>query len=127
MWYFNAELGPYTGDRVSLNDAEIPDRPSDKHTWENDEWILEHWYDWQGLKNALRGTPFFAMATSTVNANAFALLLSSFDSASPNEAKIQDLAFAVGAVRAGLPADYSEEQLASLRSLLQEYGFPVFL
>jgi len=127
QWYFNSEIGAYTGDLISFEDIELPDRPSPRHGWKNGGWVLEPWYDWQGLKNAMRGSPFFGMAIGTSNTNAFSLMLSTFDSGSTNEGKMQDFVFAVAGVRAGMPVDYSEEQLMVLRSLLEEYGFPVFL
>ena len=75
----------------------------------------------------MRGTVFFGMAIGTANANAFSLMLATFDSASPNEGRLQDFVFAVGAVRAGMPVDYTAPQLSELRGLLEQYGFPVFL
>ena len=127
MWFFSATRGAYTGDRSHYTDIDIPDRPSPRHTWQNGAWALELWYDWQGLKNELRGTAFFATALSTSNSNAFALLMSTFDSASPNESKIQDFAFAIQVVRAGLTVDLTEQQLTEFRELLTQHGFPAFL
>lgn len=127
MWYFNPNLGAYTGDRYLPDDIEISDPPSSRHVYKDGAWVLEPWYNWQGLKDALRGTVFFALAFGTANPNAFTLLNSTFDSSSSNEGKLQDLTFAIAQVRAGMPVDYTEPQLIELRSLLQEYGFPIFL
>jgi hypothetical protein len=138
MWYFNPTIGAYMGDRISLDDPEISDCPSSRHTWNGTSWELTPWYDWQGLYDALRSTVFFALAFGTANANAFTLLNSTLSSTpdksakvsgslSPDELKLQDLAFAITVVRAGMPVDYSDQQLADLRLLLQQYGFPVFL
>ena len=139
MWYFNLKLGvAYMGDRASFDDPEIGDPPSPRHVYKDGAWALEPWYDWQGLKDALRGSVFFRLAFGTTNPNAFALLNSTFNSISSNEGKtfnsissnegkLQDLTFAISQVRVGMPVDYTQEQLADLRLLLQEYGFPVFL
>jgi len=120
----------YSGDPVfrdGIPDPQIPDRPSPRHKWRDGEWILDFWYDWKNLKDSLRGTPIFGIALQTTNQNAFTLLMATFDSSSPNEAKLADFVWAISAVRAGLDPDYTEEQLQNFRDLLQEYGFPVFL
>ena len=138
QWYFNSGHGAYIGDRIAWDDSEISDPPSPRHVYKDGAWALEPWYDWQGLKDALRGSVFFAMAFGTTNSNAFALLNSTLNSISSNEGKLlnsissnegkmQDLTFAIANVRLGMPVDYTEQQLADLRSLLQEYGFPIFL
>ena len=126
-WYLNNINGAYTGDRISFDDPEISDPPSPRHVYKNAVWALEPWYDWQGLKNAMRGTVFFGMAIGTANANAFSLMLATLDSGSPDEGRLQDFVFAVAAVRAGMPVDYTAPQLSELRGLLEQYGFPVFL
>ena len=125
-WYFNSINGAYTGDRIA-DDAEISDPPSPRHVYKNAVWVLEPWYDWQGLKNALRGSVFFALAFGTTNANAFTLLNSTFNSLSSNEGRLLDLTFAIAQVRLGMPIDYTEAQLTELRGLLAQYGFPIFL
>ena len=127
QWYFNSQLGAYTGDRISDDDPEISNRPSPRHVYKNAIWVLEPWYDWQGLKNALRGSVFFALAFGTTNANAFTLLNSTFNSLSSNEGRLLDLTFAIAQVRLGMPVDYTEAQLTELRGLLAQYGFPIFL
>ena len=137
-WYFNPTNGAYTGDRISFDDPEISDPPSSRHVYKDGAWVVQLWYDWQGLKTALRGSVFFALAFGTTNANAFSLLNSTFDSLSKpneglvdsnsaNEGKMQDLTFAIAQVRLGMPTDYTSGQLTELRALLEEYGFPVFL
>ena len=137
-WYFNLINGAYTGDRISFDDPEISAPPSPRHVYKDGSWALKLWYDWQGLKNALRGSVFFALAFGTTNSNAFALLNSTFDSLSKpneglvdsnsaNEGKMQDLTFAIAQVRLGMPVDYTEPQLTELRGLLAQYGFPIFL
>ena len=127
QWYFNSQLNSaYMGDRIA-DDAEISDRPSPRHVYKNAIWVLEPWYDWQGLKNALRGSVFFALAFGTTNANAFTLLNSTFNSLSSNEGRLLDLTFAIAQVRLGMPVDYTEAQLTELRGLLAQYGFPIFL
>ena len=126
QWYFNSQLGAYTGDRIA-DDVEISDRPSPRHVYKDGSWVLEPWYDWQGLKNALRGSVFFALAFGTTNANAFTLLNSTFNSLSSNEGRLLDLTFAIAQVRLGMPVDYTEAQLTELRGLLAQYGFPIFL
>ena len=125
-WYFNSDLGAYTGDRIT-DDIEISAPLSPRHVYKDGAWALQLWYDWQGLKNALRGSVFFALAFGTTNSNAFALLNSTFDSNSANEGKLQDLTFAIAQVRLGIPVDYTEPQLTELRALLEQYGFPIFL
>ena len=126
-WYFNPTNGAYTGDRISFDDPEISDPPSPRHVYKDGAWALEPWYDWQGLKTALRGSVFFALAFGTTNSNAFSLLNSTFDSLSANDGKLQDLTFAIAQVRLGMSPDYTSAQLTELRALLEEYGFPVFL
>ena len=126
QWYFNNIDGAYIGNRIA-DDVEISDRPSPRHVYKNAIWVLELWYDWQGLKNALRGSVFFALAFGTTNANAFTLLNSTFNSLSSNEGRLQDLTFAIAQVRLGMPVDYTEAQLTELRGLLAQYGFPIFL
>ena len=127
MWRSNAQLGAYTGVIYDPGDIEISDPPSPKHVYKDGAWVVQLWYDWQGLKTALRGSVFFALAFGTTNANAFSLLNSTFDSNSANEGKLQDLTFAIAQVRLGMPTDYTSAQLTELRALLEEYGFPVFL
>ena len=128
MWYFNSQLNnAYKGDRISFDDPEISNCPSPRHVYKDGAWALEPWYDWQGLKNALRGSVFFAMAFGTTNANAFTLLNSTFNSLSSNEGRLLDLTFAIAQVRLGMPVDYTEPQLTELRGLLAQYGFPIFL
>ena len=126
QWYFNNIDGAYIGNRIA-DDPEISDRPSPRHVYKNAIWVLESWYDWQGLKNALRGSVFFALAFGTTNANAFTLLNSTFNSLSSNEGRLLDLTFAIAQVRLGMPVDYTEAQLTELRGLLAQYGFPIFL
>ena len=127
MWYFNLQLNSaYMGDRIA-DDPEISDRPSPRHVYKDGSWALEPWYDWQGLKNALRGSVFFALAFGTTNTNAFTLLNSTFNSLSSNEGRLLDLTFAIAQVRLGMPVDYTEAQLTELRGLLAQYGFPIFL
>ena len=126
MWYVNSGFGAYMGDRIA-DDPEISDRPSPRHVYKNGSWALQPWYDWQGLKNAMRGTVFFALAFGTTNANAFALLNSTFNSLSSNEGRLLDLTFAIAQVRLGMTVDYTEAQLTELRGLLAQYGFPIFL
>ena len=127
MQYFNLLHGAYVGDRISSDDSEISDPPSLRHVYKDGAWALQLWYDWQGLKTALRGSVFFALAFGTTNANAFTLLNSTFDSNSANDGKMQDLTFAIAQVRLGMSPDYTSAQLTELRALLEEYGFPVFL
>lgn len=129
-WYLAPNGFAYFGDqqiREGNGDAEIPDRPSPKHEWRDGSWQVDYWYDWANLKDSLRGTPMFAIAVQTSNQNAFTLLMTTFDSSSPNEAKLADFVWAVYAVRAGLAEDYTEAQLSDFRNLLEEYGFPAFL
>ena len=126
-WYFNNMNGAYTGDRISFDDPEISAPPSPRHVYKDGSWALQPWYDWQGLKNALRGSVFFALAFGTTNANAFTLLNSTFNSLSSNEGRLLDLTFAIAQVRVGMPVDYTETQLTELRGLLAQYGFPIFL
>ena len=125
-WYVNSDLGAYTGDRIS-GDIEVSASPSSRHVYKDGAWVVQLWYDWQGLKTALRGSVFFALAFGTTNANAFTLLNSTFDSNSANDGKMQDLTFAIAQVRLGMPVDYTEPQLTELRALLAQYGFPIFL
>ena len=114
------------GDHIA-DDPEISDRPSPRHVYKDGSWALKLWYDWQGLKDALRGSVFFALAFGTTNANAFTLLNSTFNSISSNEGRLQDLTFAIAQVRLGMTVDYTEAQLTELRGLLAQYGFPIFL
>jgi hypothetical protein len=40
MGYINDQIGYYVGDRISINDLEVPEQPSQFHEYINNEWVL---------------------------------------------------------------------------------------
>lgn len=140
MWFFNEATGVYTGDRISLADPEISDRPSPAHIWDGEQWQIQLKPDWVGLMGSLRGSAVYtkiwvaareseantvAALKKTVKANtALTLLQDSFKSES-----LQDLEFAIATLREDLSAistagDFSAEELAWINRLLETYQFP---
>ena len=81
-------------------------------------------FNWQGLMDALRGTPIFGKAIGTANGNFWSLLLNVFSSASPDESRWADLRFAIAGIRAGLTEDFTPDELAQIAELLEAHGFP---
>lgn len=73
--------------------------------------------DWPGLLSDLRGTALFNKAISTANPNAFSTLLFALGSSH----NVQDLAFAIAAVRQGLEDDYTTEEIGQFNQLLEQH------
>jgi hypothetical protein len=140
MWFFNESIGAYTGDRVSLDDPEISDRPSSQHIWNVDQWQLQLKPDWTGLMDDLRGSAVYtkiwiaareaeagtiAALKKTVKANtALTLLQDSFKTEN-----LDDLQFAIATLRDDLSAisligDFNSEELDWINGLLESHQFP---
>lgn len=79
--------------------------------------------NWQGLKNALRGTDLFGKVMETSNSNAIALLLDVFQSTDSDANRLSDFKYALTLARMGLETDYTAEQLQRFRDALSANGF----
>lgn len=140
MWFFNPTIGAYTGDRISLDDPEIGDRPSSQHIWIGDQWQLQLRPDWAGLMDSLRGSAVYtkiwiaareaeagtvAALKKTVKANtALTLLQDSFKTEN-----LQDLEFSIATLREDLSAigsvgDFNSEEMDWINGLLETHQFP---
>ena len=134
-YYLNLNNQVYGGDRQQRDDGSFdpiaPERPTDQHQWDGSQWALpesERNYlgFYQGLLNPDEGLPLFWYVRSIASTN---LLVNTAYTDLMGSLQFQQLPgfqssiWILVASMQGAGYALSTEQLASMRSLLDHYGF----